>query len=224
MDRNASLYYRGVRDENCVAESSRLFENLHKGIGVRGEFFTDYDVFVSIHNYMKSCTTWKSVTCWESCVDYTIQHPGSDIIVSDTNRGRKTVIFREYPVETVRGATVDDSFKFTISKTRREELDFKSRSYHDSLYKWVRIRWEKTFVYESERSSWKFQLAVLWEGATKVEAEGNSKKYSIVISLGSIEKASADVMYTTASFFEKLMDLLFHKKTKCRQINLIRAD
>ncbi|CAM9205282.1 unnamed protein product [Pylaiella littoralis] len=221
MDGQASLFYRSAMDENCVAKSSCLFQGLHRGAGVRGEFGTDNDTFVSIHNHMKSCKTWKSVSLWESGVEYTIQHPDSDIVVADTNQGQRTAIFREYIVETIRGATRCNSVRFTIARIRREELDCNSRSYHDSAYKWVKIKWEKTFVYESERSSWRFHLAVFWEGPTKDEAERSAKRYSVVIALGSIEKASADAMYTTASFFEKMMDILFHKNNGCRQINVV---
>lgn len=212
MDTEDALYYRGATDENCVARASSLFQDLREMVGVTGEFFVDNDSFVNIHNHMKSGTSWKSVSRWDSGIEYTIQHPESDIVVSDTPRGQKTVVFRENVLQTVRGTTGCKSIDFIVKKFRRDKLDYTSRSYHDSAYTWVKIK--------SERSSWNFHLAVVWEGTTKARAESGQKRYSVAVSLGSVEKASTDVMYTTASFLEKMMDALFQKSKSRRHITL----
>lgn len=235
-DEQDLFYYKRAGDENCVTKASSLFQdlrlsvgksagsyvggNVSGNVGVRGEFFTDNDSFVSIHNHMKSSRSWKHVSQWDSGIEYTIRHPLSDIIVSDTNRGQRTIVFREHILQTVRGKTAHGSIDFKIQKVRREELDCTSRSYHDSNYTWVKIKSEKVFVYESERSSWNFHLAVVWQGQTKTRAERDPKRYSVAVSMGSAEKASADVMYTTASFLEKLMDALFQKSKSLRHITL----
>lgn len=213
-------YYRAASDENCVAKASSLFENLRSSIGVKGEFFTDNDTFVNIHNHLKNNPGWKSVSQWDSGIEYTIQHPQSDIIVSDTNRGQRTVVYREHVIQTVKGSTRCKYMDFTIQKFRRDHLDHTSRSYHDSSYKWVKIKSEKVFVYESERSSWNFHVAVVWQGTTKQEAEKDKKLYSVAVSMGSAEKAAVDVMYTTASFLEKMMDALFQKSKSRRHVAL----
>lgn len=213
-------YYKGVTDENSVAKASSLFENIRGSISVRGEFFTDYVSFVNLHNQMKSSNSWKSVSQWDTCIEYTIQHPVSNIIVSDTNRGQKTVVFREHVLQTVLGTTACGLTEFAVRKVQREELDYNSRSYHDSTYTWVKIKSEKIFVYESEKSSWNFHLAVVWQGETKKQAEIDPKRYAVAWSMGSIEKASADVIYTTKSFLEKMMDAMFHKSKKRRHIKL----
>lgn len=214
------FYYRSANDENCVAKASSLFQDLRGSIGVRGEFFIDNGSFVNVHNQMKSSRSWKSVGQWNSGIEYTIRHPVSDIIVSDTNRGQRTVVFKEHVLQTVHGSTGCGSINFTVVKVRREELDCTSRSYHDTAYKWVKIKSEKVFVYESERSSWNFHLAVVWQGKTKAQAENDTKRYSVSVSMASAEKASTNVMYTTASFLEKLMDALFQKSKDRRHITL----
>ncbi|CAM9106208.1 unnamed protein product [Ectocarpus sp. 12 AP-2014] len=213
-------YYRGVTDENSVAKASSLFTNLRGSIGVRGEFFTDHASFVTIHNHMKSSCHWKSVSQWDTGIEYTIQHPVSDIIVSDTNRGQKTVVFTEHVLQEVRGVSACRLTEFTLKKSRKDELDYTSRSYHDSTYRWVKIRSEKVFVYESNRSSWNFHLAVVWQGATKKQAESEPQRYSVAVTMGSVEKASADVMYTTASFLEKMMDAMFQHSKSRRHVKL----
>ncbi|CAM9101569.1 unnamed protein product [Ectocarpus sp. 8 AP-2014] len=215
-------YYRGARDENSVARASSLFENIQDiqgSIGVRGEFLTDHSSFITIHNHMKSSNHWKSVSQWDTGVEYTIQHPAGDIVVSDTNRGQKTVVFRQDVLQTVRGSTACKLIDFTVKKYRTEELDCTSRRYHDSTYTSVKIKSEKVFVHESPRSSWNFHLAVVWQGDTKKKAESDPPRYSVAVSMGSVEKASNDAMYTTASFLEKLMDVMIQKH-KSRHINL----
>ena len=216
---DGTYYYRGATDENCVAKASSLFQGLG-GVSVRGEFFTDNESFVNIHNHMKSSNSWKSVSQWDSGIEYTIRHPESDIIVSDTNLGQRTVIFKNHVLQTVRGSTACKLVDFKIEKVRREVIDNSSRPYHDSKYTWVKIKSEKIFVYESARSSWNFHLAVVWQGETKARAERDAKLYSVAVTMGSTEKASADVMYTTASFLEKLMDALFQKAKSRRHITL----
>lgn len=220
MDQEQACYYKGVSDENCVAKASSLFRNLSGSVDVKGEFFIDNGSFVNVHNHLKSSTSWKSVGQWDSGIEYTIRHPGSDIIVSDTNRGQRTVVFREHVLERVHGSTACGTIDFTITKARREQLDCSSRSYHDSAYTWVKIKSEKVFVYESEKSSWNFHLAVVWQGETKERAENDPRRYSVAVSMASAEKASVDVTYTTASFLEKLMDALFQKSKERRHVTL----
>ena len=212
-------YYKGASDENSVAKASSLFQNLRGSTGVRGEFFTDRSSFIRIHNHMKSSNHWKSVSKWDTGVEYTIQHPTTDIIVADTNRGQKTVVFKQHVLQTVRGCTACKSIDFTVNKYESTELDRTSRSYHDSAYTWVKIKSEKVFVHESERSSWKFHLAVVWQGVTKEKAESDPQQYSVAVSMGSVEKASRDAVYTTASFLEKMMDTMF-QKSRSRHIIL----
>ena len=219
-DEDHGYYYKGATDENSVAKASSLFENLRGSVGVRGEFFTDQASFVSIHNHMKSSRGWKSVSNWDTGIEYTIQHPVSDIIVADTNRGQKTVVFRQHVLQTVCGSTGCGLIDFKIEKFQIDELDYTSRTYHDSSYTWVKIKSEKIFVHESERSSWNFHLAVVWQGATKKKAESDPQRYSVAVSMGSTEKASVDARYTAASFLEKMMDAMFQKSKSRRHVKL----
>lgn len=49
-----------------------------------------------------------------SGIEYTIQHPQDDIILSDTNRGQPTVVFREHVLETVHGSSACKYVKFIM--------------------------------------------------------------------------------------------------------------
>ncbi|CAM9131799.1 unnamed protein product [Hapterophycus canaliculatus] len=219
-DDDERYYYRHAKDENCVVKASSLFKDLRPSFMIRGEFFTDNQNFVNIHNHMKSSSSWKSVSQWDTGIEYTIQHPQDDIVVSDTNRGQRTIVFREHVLQTVHGSSACKYVQFVIKKVRRDELDYTSRSYHDSRYKSVEIKSEKVFEYESQRSSWKFHLAVVWQGETKEQAERGPRRFSVSVSMASMEKASADIMYTTASFLEKMMDAMFQKARGRRHITL----
>ena len=66
----------------------------------------------------------------------------------------------------------------------------------------------KKFFYETERSSWIFKLVVSWYGKTKKDAESSQKKYFVYIESNGESKSSSNPEYTSASFLEKIIDLI----------------
>lgn len=211
---NQDFYYKDVAKQNSVDGLSCIFQNLTSENIVKGMFELSYEQMIIFHNHMNSSNSWKSVSQWETGVKYKIFHPSGEITVSDINRGETSNMFRETIEKIIEGVTFDDTIKFKIERTRQVAIDSKNESFHISSYNRIRIESRKEFKYESERSSWIFGLYVLWEGETKEEAESSNKRYFVDVSYGSLEKASRDVKYTTASFLEKMMDALFNRSKK----------
>ena len=208
------FYYKDASKQNSIDGLSEIFKDLVKNDSVIGTFELDSDGMTSLHNHMNSSNTWKSVSQWETGVQYKIFHPRGEITVSDVNRGETSDIFRETIRDTIDGITFDDQISFQIKRVNKAPVDTNENSFHISTYSSIRISSRKEFEYESARSSWVFGLSVVWEGPSKKEAEESVKKYFIDVSFGSLEKASNDVKYTTASFLEKLMDALFKRSSK----------
>lgn len=211
------LFYKNASSENSIWNTRCLFEGIVSTNDVYAEYEINEERMVSLHNHMNSSSMWKSISQWDSGVRYTIDHPDGDITITDRNRGENTTIFRETTQEVFRGMTYNGDIEFSLFKINKEPVDFSLTSCHSSNYTWVKIESRKTFKYESERAAWDFSLAVVWEGVTKESAEASDKKFFVSISMASIDKASRDPGYTTASFMEKLMDTLF-QRSKSRHI------
>lgn len=208
---DANLFYKNARSENCIRETRTLFEDISNTSDVYARYQMDSEGMISLHNHMNSSTTWKSISQWDSGIQYTVSHPDGDITMYDKNRGENTSIFIKRNVYKFKGTTHGKDVDFSIFRDENYPLDFTFTSCHSSRYIWVRIESTKTFEYVSERASWVFNLSVIWEGETKDIAESSDKKYFITISMSSIDKASRDPSYTAASFMEKIMDTLFHR-------------
>lgn len=208
---NTNRFYKNATTENSIGFARTLFENLLSTSSVYAEYEVEAEGMVSLHNHMNSSSTWEAVSQWDSGIQYSVNHPDGEIILSDKNRGLDTRIFRERLVGKINGMTKLGDVRFTIYRKEMDLLDFSMASCHSSMYTWVRIESKKTYLYVSGRSSWEFGLSVVWEGKTKEEAEASEKKYVVTILMGSIDKARRDPGYTTASFMEKIMDTLFQR-------------
>lgn len=204
-----TMFYKNANEENSVQYAKTFFENITSVDDVFAEYETDSVGMMELHNHMNSSSTWKSISGWESGIHYIIDHPEGDITLTDLNRGQNTSIYRETVSKRMDGTSVDKSTPFYILRTQSIPLDFSVTSCHSSRYKWVTIESKKKFKYESDRASWVFHLTVIWEGKTREEASNSEKKYVIGVSMGSIDKASRDPVYTAASFMEKLLYILF---------------
>jgi len=204
------LFYRDASNQNAVEVIRALFEGLDNMDEVYAEYEVDEEGMVSLHNHMNSSSIWKSVSQWDSGIRYTVNHPVGKVYIFDKNRGENTCIYRETPLKKFRGKKSGEGVEFFMIKKRKIPIDFSRESCHSSNYTWVRIESKKTFKYESNRSSWDFHLSVVWEGESRESLRSSEKKkYVVQISMGSMDKASRDPGYTTASFVEKLMDTLF---------------
>lgn len=215
------FFYKTATIQNCIDETRDLFTDITSETIVEGKFEVDFEGMVEVHNHMNSSTTWKHVSQWNSGIYYTIDHPDGDIIASDLNRGEDTEVFKQELERMYWGSTGDKSIHFTISRHKKKPLGSSLDSIYIKNCKWVKIESKKSFEYVSARSSWIFNLAVVWEGRTKKEAESSPKKYIVTLSPGSNSVKSSNPGYTAASFMEKLMDSLF-KTSKNRHIMLTR--
>ena len=207
------FFYKNASDENAIKYMRCLFENLDSTHSVYALYELNEEGMIALHNHMNSATIWDPVPKWDSGIRYTINHPDGEIKISDTNRGETTEIYRESVLNEFKGQTSGGDVAFSVFRTTREPVDFSVTSCHASRYTWVEIESRKTFKYTSERASWDFNLSVAWEGRTKEAAEASKKRYLVNVSMASIDRASRDPGYTTASFIEKLMDTLFQKSS-----------
>jgi len=204
------LFYKDATNQNSVGVIMTLFEGLDTMDEVYAEYEVDEKGMVSLHNHMNTSSIWKSISQWNSGIKYTVDHPAGSVYIFDKNRGEHTSIYREIPGQEFRGMKTGGDVRFSMIKKRRVPIDFSKESCHSTNYSWVRIESKKTFKYESQRSSWDFNLSVVWEGESREAVRSSEeKKYVVQISMGSMDKASRDPGYTTASFMEKLMDTLF---------------
>lgn len=205
------LFYKNATSENSVKHVQCIFENLDSDKHVCAVYEMTEGDMINLHNHMNSASIWKSVSQWDSGIMYTIDHPDGHIIMFDRNRGEKTSIYRESVQKSFNGVKNSSDINFSVTRTHRDPINMEKTPCNSSTYIWVRIESRKTFKYESERASWDFSLSVVWEGRTKEAAESSEKKYIAEVSMASVDKASRDPGYTTASFMEKLMDMLFQK-------------
>lgn len=200
------LTYENVSRQNCVDEiHDHLFGEKHGNGRTVATLNVDNDFMVHVHNHLNSSTSWMSVSQWETRVKYTIRHPDGDITAMDFNRGVESSINRESNVVTFNG--ICNSKNFRIENDTVECLDPHECKFNMSQYSGVKIESVKTFRYESQRSSWIFSLAIVWKGATKMEAELSEKLYEISIFSGDMEKSNLNSKYSTVSILEKVIDI-----------------
>ena len=207
------LFYKNATIENCIDKTKGLFTDTTSNTIVEGKFEVDLEGMIQLHNHMNSSTKWKKVSQWDSGIYYTIDHPNGNITASDLNRGEDTEVFRQELEIMYWGITGDKTKRFTVSRHNKKPIGSSLESIYITNCTWVKIESKKSFEYESERSSWNFNLSVVWEGKTKDEAEKSHKKYIVTVCPGTKSLNSSNSRYTTASFMEKLMDVLFKTST-----------
>lgn len=219
-------FYKSLREENCVGQVSKLFDDLKNTERVSA-FLTitaqgnsvqagppgshaPAEHMTHIHNHLDSSKIWKQILPWATEVEYTIPHPNGDITAFDTNSGGEAKVSRNSTIESFSATTTDakDSTPWRIGFTRTLFEPTPKTDFNASRFSRVKIINTKRFFYETERSSWIFKLVVSWEGATKEEAKENGKTYSVFVETNDTTKASIHPLHSTASFLEKVLDIV----------------
>ena len=208
-----NYYYKSSEDENCISFLSKFFESMQSDDFVVARFNNStnngigLDKITNIGNHLSSSKCWSSVEDWCVDVEYTIDHPGGEILVSDNK-------IKNNPSANRKDVIVSRKSSFTGSDTVIEFERYKMKKaecVYTNMTKssFVKITRTKKFIYSTKHSSWIYKLCVLWEGNNKEEAEISERKYYVTIETDDTKKASANVKYTTVSFLEKVLDMEF---------------
>lgn len=210
-----SYFYKNSAEQNCIPHISRkLFKSMVKNEtvtasinissqpeGVSKEFID------AVHSHLQSTNVWKRTTKWTTEVEYTIPHPLGDVSAFDTNSGGDAKLSRKDVISDFNAVSKEDD-KLRIRFTRTKDNPSDGMDFNTTRFSAVRIMNTKKFFYETDRSNWVFKLVVSWYGTTKVDAESSPKKYFVNIETNGDSKASNNPEYTSASFLEKIIDLI----------------
>lgn len=209
-------YYRNAREENCTLKMSPFFRDLasHEYVSAQiyeGDFPNggiSYETLAQVNNNLSSSKCWSDIRDWEESVEYTVAHPEGDITVSDTktlnnaSMGRRTVDLQW------NGTCYPDT-RTRLYVSRRKNVVLENNMLVDNMrFSFMRIKNTKTFFYRTPRSSWRYKLCVVWEGETKAVAEKSNRRYELYVETNDSETARVDPKYATASFFEKILDVV----------------
>jgi len=211
-----TYYYKSGTDENCTLNMVPFFKDLGDDEKVTAYIWNNsfptggvsHKTLVDINNHLSASKCWESVKDWEVSVEYNICHPDGDITVSDTKDQDDPKMIRKTGKVHWNGVcNPDESCMLRI--VRWDNIPFINQiSMNVTSYSFVRIKNTKTFVYRTARSSWIYSLCVIWEGKTKEEAEGSEKRYEVSVESGNSNVCTRDPRYTSASFFEKILDVV----------------
>jgi len=200
-------YYKNSEDENCIYLMSKFFESMENDDFTVAKFYCDLEKITTIGNHLASSKCWSDVQDWAVNVEYTIQTPQGEILVSDNKilncpaANRKKTVLKwqsSFPAS-------DTVIEFERYKMKKAECVYTNMTKSS----FVRITRVKKFVYCTKHSSWIYSMCVEWSGNNKEEAELSDKKYYVCIETHDNKKASANVKYTTISFLEKVLDMEF---------------
>ncbi|ACH46777.1 unknown [Feldmannia species virus] len=210
-----TLFYVSSENENCVGSVSKLFAALDREDKVSASLSerqcedgegVSMGSMTAIHHHLASSESWKEVLDWQTEVEYTIPHPAGEVTASDTASDGEAKIFREDRVSTLK-ALCGDAWGAKICRVKHTpvvKIDFNVTRFSS-----VKIMSTKSFVYETPRSCWRFKLIVFWEGESKDAAEKSPKKFRVLVeSVRDKEQVGVNVMYTAASFLEKILDIV----------------
>jgi len=211
-----TYYYKNGGDENCTSNMVPFFKDLvpeekvtayiwNKDESCRGG--VTHETLVSINNHLSAAKCWKEVIDWDVSVEYTISHPEGDLTVSDNKIRDSPSMVRETGKIHWNGAcSPDESRMVKVVRSRSDKLECHG-NINITLFSFVRIKNSKIFVYRTARSSWKYKLCVIWEGTTKEMAEKSEKRYEVSVESDVSDVCNLDPKYTSASFFEKMLDV-----------------
>lgn len=208
------MHYKNGSDENSVPFVSRLFQNMGKTDRVTASL-RDSDVqegvsagsMSSIHTHLQSANIWRRSIRWTTEVEYTIPHPDGDVTAFDTNSGGDAKLTRnKVELEFVGCCAYRPTSSVVFRRT--SETPSNNMDFNTTRFSSVRIMNAKRFYYETERSSWVFNLVVAWEGNTKQDAEESLKKYYVYVETVDNRKTTSNPKYSAASFMEKTLDVL----------------
>jgi len=209
------MFYTNSSDENCIPDiSKKLFKSMTKTETVSASINdtgqpegVSKESIDAVHTHLQSANIWKKTTDWITEVEYTIPHPIGDITAFDTNSGGDAKLSRKNNISDFKATCLNDD-KTYIRFTRNKETPSDEMDFNTTRFSSVRIMNTKKFFYETGRSSWIFKLVVSWYGNTKSEAESSPKRYFVYIETNGESKASSNPEYTSASFLEKIIDLV----------------
>lgn len=203
-------FYKSSEDENCISILGRFFESMEDDDFVVARFDCDLQKITGRGNHLSSSKAWSSIEDWSVDVEYTIDTPHGEIIVSDNKIKNIPSASRKQSVVSWKSSfpaseTIIDFERYKMKKAECNYTNMTKSSF-------VRITRNKKFIYSTKYSSWIYKLCVMWEGKNKEEAELSDKKYYVTIETDDIRKASSNVKYTTISFIEKILDMEFINK------------
>lgn len=215
MNDHVHHYYRNAREENCTLKMAPFFKDLDSDEYVSAQIWENgcvnggisYETLACANNNLSMSNCWHSVKDWEVSVEYTVPHPKGDITVSDTKTLDSASMTRRATSLQWKGSFSPDSYTRLHVSRNRNSL-FENNMQSNMKFAFVRIRNTKTFVYRTQRSSWRYRLCVVWEGETKHRAETSDRRYELLVETDDSDVASMDPKYTTASFFEKILDVV----------------
>jgi len=215
-------YYKSGTDENCTLNMVPFFKDLGETEKVTAYIWNKscpkggvtHKTLVSINNNLSMSKCWEKVQDWEVSVEYTICHPDGDITVSDTKcQDNPNMVRKTGKIHWNGVCKPDESCQLRIE--RWDNAPFVSNiAMNVTVYSYVRIKNTKTFVYRTANSSWRYILCVTWEGRTKEEAESSEKKYDVSVESDKSSVCTRDPRYTSASFFEKIIDVVSISKDR----------
>lgn len=217
-DSNA-YYYKSPKDENLIERFHPLFENLQsseKVISYINEHGISHDSMVMINNHLSSSNSWSSVVDWTIGVEYTIEHPEGDILVSDNEHETEGKSFRREIISSF-DANVYPVQDYILHMKRVSIKPIKELNYHSKKYKHVRISRCKRFIYHTSRSSFIFKLEICWKGECKESTEASDPTYLFSLETDDSIRVTKDPRYSFVSFIEKCLDIVSLGK-ECRQI------
>ena len=210
-----NYYYKNQTNENSIEKIGKFFDSLKNDYGElviatfhkNGMEGLDLETITKIGNYLSSSTCWSSIEDWSVDVEYTINHPDGNIFVSDNKTKTKPSATRKH-LNLLWNASFSGS-EMIVKLERRTEKEINCIDANMTKCSYVRITRSKKFIYKSENSSWIYKLCISWEGKSKEDAEVSHKKYYVSIETDDTEKASKNVKYTSISFMEKILDMVF---------------
>jgi len=210
------FYYKNGKDENCTLQMVPFFKDLSKQEKVTAYIWNnssptggvEHKTLVDINNHLSTSNCWENVEDWIVSVEYTILHPEGDFTVSDTKcQDNPNMVRKLGLMHWNGGCKPDDSFNLRVIRCNNIPIT-SNKGINMKMYSFVRIKNTKTFTYRTGRSSWKYKLCVIWEGETKTEAENSEKRYEVCVESDNSEVCTSDPRYTSASFFEKILDVV----------------
>ena len=209
------MFYKNSSDENCIPNISKsLFKYMTKNeiilasINETGQAEgISKGTIDDIHTHLQSTNIWKKKTEWVTEVEYNIPHPKGDITAFDTNSGGDAKLSRRKTIADFKAVCLEDD-KIYVRFVKTNDTPSDGMDFNTTRFSSVRIMNTKKFFYETDRSSWVFKLVVSWYGNTKSDAESSPKKYFAYIETNGDVKAASNPEYTSASFLEKIIDLI----------------
>jgi hypothetical protein len=224
------FYYCNRNAQDCLEEMSSLFEKLvvHDIVtsvfGTWSSFvfqpYVSEDHFTNFHNSLDAGTCWKHVSQWDTRITFHIRHPSGTIYARDTNKGAKTELYQDSISQKWSGYTDNKQVHFCIHRHQHRPVEGKLNIVN---YFFVDIESTRVFVYESDRASWVFRLSVVWSGQSKEVAKREPRRFQITLESVDSIKSSADPVYSTSSFMEKILDICGRESTQDTKLILTKA-